>query len=230
MGKRAAADRPASTPRDPARRRRVLDAAKRQFTLYGLKGTRLDAVAAEAGCAKGALYLEFADKETLLRAVVAEVFNKVRERFAAEVLALESPRERLAATLAFAYRQYAAEPLFGRLLRDDPDLAALQPRQDAEVQQARAQVDQLRGWADEGIARGEMRADLDREALPFVLGLLRALPQHLAPLAGYMPGERILAAVVDIFSAGLAARGGAATTRRVASVRRSKSSNTRRRS
>lgn len=224
MAKKAATDRPAGAARDPARRRRVLDAAKRHFTLYGLKGTRLDAVAADAGCAKGALYLEFADKEALLRAVVGEVFDEIRRRFAAEVLVIASPRERLAATLAFAYRQYAAEPLFVRLVRDDPDLAALQPRQEAEVEQARAQVDMLRGWVDEGVERGEIRGDVDREAVPFVLGVLRALPQHLAPVAGYMSGERILAAVVDIFAAGLAARGGVTPTRREASVRRSKAS------
>ena len=227
MAKRATADRPAAVSRDPARRRKVLDAAKRHFTMYGLKGTRLDAVAAEAGCAKGALYLEFADKETLLRAVVAEVFDELRARFAAEVVVLPTPHARLVGTLAFAYRQYAAEPLFARLLRDDPDLAVLQPPQDAEAQaaQARAQIGQLAAWVDQGIEAGELRDDLDREAMPMVLGLLRALPQHVAGLKGFMSGERVLAAVVDIFAAGLAAHGGAVRTRRTASVRRSKTFN-----
>lgn len=222
MVQRAADDRPA-TPRDPARRRRVLDAAKRHFTLYGWRGTRLEAVAAEAGCAKGALYLEFADKETLLRAVVAEVFNGVRARFEAEVASLASARERLVAAVAFTFREYAGEPLFARLLRDDPDLAVLQP-QDADTQaaQARAQISQIRGWVDEGVAAGELRDDLDREALPLVIGLLRALPQHVAPvMPGSVSGERVLAAVVDIFAAGLAARSGGVRTRRT-SVRRSK--------
>ena len=80
----AVARRDVAGPRDPARRRRVLDAAKRHFTLYGLKGTRLDAVAADAGCAKGALYLEFADKEALLIEVVSrgttEEFSSQRRR------------------------------------------------------------------------------------------------------------------------------------------------------
>lgn len=228
MAKRAA-QRPVSTPRDPARRRRVLDAARRHFTLYGLKGTRLDAVAAEAGCAKGALYLEFADKESLLREVVAEVFNKVRARFDAEVLSLASPRERLTATLAFAFREAAAEPMFARLMREDPDLAALQPTSEEHVAAARAQIGELAGWAREGVAAGEIRADLDCDALPFVIGVLRLLPQHLALISPFMPGERVLAAVVDIFAAGLAARSDAPRTRRTASVRRSKTSNQRRR-
>jgi len=232
MVKTAAPARPPSTPRDPARRRRVLEAAKRHFTQYGIKGTRLDAVAAEAGCAKGALYLEFADKESLLRAVVDEVFDHVRTRYAVEVAGLESPLERLVATVRFAFQQHAAEPIFSRLMRDDPDLAVLRPAAAAEAQMAaaRAQVDMLTGWVDEGIGRGEIRGDVDREAVAMVIGLLRMLPQHTGTLAGFMTGERALAAVVDIFAAGLAARAAPATrTRRAASVRRSKSSTQRRR-
>jgi TetR/AcrR family fatty acid metabolism transcriptional regulator len=201
------AERPAAAARDPARRRRVLAAARRMFAAYGFRGTRLDDVAAEAGCAKGALYLEFADKESLLRAVVDEVFAEVRARFEAEVVALPSPRERLVATLRFALREALAEPLFFRLMRDDPELAVLRPPEAAEAQAAaaRAQIGELLGWVDAGVAAGELRPDLDRDALPLVIGLLRALPQHLPMIAGMMPPERVLAAVVDIFAAGLAA-------------------------
>lgn len=198
----------AGGPRDPARRRRVLDAAKQHFTRYGFKGTRLEAVAEEAGCAKGALYLEFPDKEALLREVVEEVFRSVRARFDAEVVSLASPLARLVATLRFAYKMMEVEPIFARLLRDDPELRTLLPAPDEAVKMpaVRAQVEELTAWVDEGIACGELRADLDREALPAVLGLLRHAPLHLPLLMGLLPGERVLAAIVDIFAAGLAAR------------------------
>ncbi|WP_437635773.1 TetR family transcriptional regulator [Sorangium sp. So ce854] len=196
-------------PRDPARRARILEAARRQFAERGFKGTNLDAVAAEAGCAKGALYLEFADKESLLREVVEQAFAAIRARFAAEVLGLESPLDRLVATLRFAYRQQAAEPLFGKLLREDPDLRALRLLDDAATAAAaKAQVAQINGWVDEGIARGEIRPDVDRDAIPFVLGVLRFAPQHLGLVTslGGFAGERTLDAIADIFRAGLAAR------------------------
>jgi AcrR family transcriptional regulator len=195
-------------PRDPARRRRVLDAAKQHFTRYGFKGTRLDAVAEDAGCAKGALYLEFPDKEALLREVVDEVFRSVRARFDAEVVGLPSPLARLVATLRFAFKMLEVEPIFARLLRDDPELALLRPppEQAASMPAVRAQVDELAAWVDEGIACGELRQDLDRDALPFVIGLLRHAPMHLPLSAGLIAGERVLAALLDIFAAGLAAR------------------------
>lgn len=196
-------------PRDPTRRRRILDVAKRHFTARGFKGTRLDAIAEEAGCAKGALYLEFADKQTLLRAVADETFAAVRERFAAEVLAVESPLARLGETLRFAFRQHAREPLFGRLLREDPELRALGfgPRED-DGRAARAQTEQLASWVDEGIARGEIRPDVDREIVPYAIGVLRFAPQHLTITEdlGLMPSERVLDGLVTLFTAGLAAR------------------------
>ncbi|WP_437734592.1 TetR family transcriptional regulator [Sorangium sp. So ce1335] len=196
-------------PRDPARRTRILEAARRQFAERGFKGVNLDAVAAEAGCAKGALYLEFADKESLLREVVEQSFAAIRARFAAEVMGFDSPLERLVATLRFAYRQQAAEPLFGKLLREDPDLRALRLQDDAaSAAAAEAQLAQIYGWVDEGIARGEIRPDVDRDAIPFVLGVLRFAPQHLglATSFGAFSGERTLDAIADIFRAGLAAR------------------------
>ncbi|AUX39150.1 TetR family transcriptional regulator [Sorangium cellulosum] len=196
-------------PRDPARRTRILEAAKRHFAERGFKGVNLDAVAAEAGCAKGALYLEFADKEALLREVIEQSFAAIRARFAAEVMGIDSPLERLVATLRFAYRQQAAEPLFGKLLREDPDLRALRLQDDAaSAAAAKAQVAQIIGWVDEGIARGEIRPDVDRDAIPFVLGVLRFAPQHLGLVtsSGLFAGERTLDAIADIFRAGLAAR------------------------
>jgi AcrR family transcriptional regulator len=195
-------------PRDPTRRRRILDVAKRHFTARGFKGTTLDAIAEEAGCAKGALYLEFADKETLLRAVVQETFAAVRARFAAEVLAIASPLARLGETLRFAYRQLAREPLLTRLMRDDPELRALASSKQKDGRAARAQVEQLVSWVDEGIARGEIRADVDRNIVPYAIGVLKFAPQHLAMTdeLGLMSSERVLDGLVELFLAGLAAR------------------------
>ncbi|PCC73414.1 transcriptional regulator, TetR family [Nannocystis exedens] len=182
--------------------------AKRHFTERGFKGTTLDAVAEEARCAKGALYLEFADKETLLRAVVEETFAAIRSSFTAEVMAIASPLARLGETLRFAYRQYAREPLFGRLLREDPELKALGlGSQEDDGRAARAQIEQLAGWVDEGVALGEIRPDVDRYVVPFAIGVLRTAPQQLALTSGLVAvsQERVLEGLVQLFLAGLAA-------------------------
>ena len=194
--------------RDPTRRARILAAAKEHFARHGWKGTNLDAVAADAGCAKGALYLEFSDKQALLREVVEQAFAGIRARFVEDVLTIASPLERLVGTLRFAHRQWAAEPLFAKLLREDPDLRALGLADDADAARAaKQQIDQLASWVDEGIALGEIRPDVDRAAIPFVIGVLRFAPQHTALGAqlGFFSGERTLDAIVDVFHRGLAA-------------------------
>jgi TetR/AcrR family transcriptional regulator, cholesterol catabolism regulator len=199
---------PPSRSRDPARRRKILEAAKRLFTRVGFKATNLEAIAAEAGCAKGALYLEFEDKQALLREVAMNTFAAIRARFDAEVLPIDSPLERLVATLRFAHRQMVAEPMFAKLMREDPELRALLPASEADVaREARAQIAELRGWVDEGIARGEIRPGVDRDAVPLVLGVLRFAPQHLGVVTslGLFSAERTLEAIVDLFRAGLAA-------------------------
>lgn len=196
--------------RDPGRRQRILDVAKHHFTDRGFVGTRLDDIAAEAGCAKGAIYLEFDDKETLLREVLDRTFADVMGRFTRDVVGLPSPLARLRETLRFAYRQHAAEPLFGRLLRDDPELRFLRGGRDDEWKAGAAdRVAMLRRWVDEGIRAGEIRPDVDRDVIPALIGVLRMVPQHLSLVtqAGSVSGDRVLDAVVDIFGAGLAAPG-----------------------
>jgi AcrR family transcriptional regulator len=196
--------------RDPGRRQRILDVAKRQFAERGFLGTRLDDVASEAGCAKGAIYLEFDDKETLLREVLDRAFRDVMDRFTRDVMGLPSPLARLRETLRFAYREHAAEPLFGRLLRDDPELRLLRGARDEEWKSGAAErAAMIRQWVDEGIRTGEIRPDVDRDVIPALIGVLRMAPQHLGLVtaAGTVSGERVLEAVVDIFAAGLAADG-----------------------
>ncbi|MFV8781469.1 TetR/AcrR family transcriptional regulator [Microbulbifer sp. SA54] len=58
-------------PKDPAKRRAILEAAKTLFLTHGFAGTSMDAVAAEAGVSKLTVYSHFSDKETLFSSAVA---------------------------------------------------------------------------------------------------------------------------------------------------------------
>ena len=199
---------PGARPRDPGRRRRVLDVARGHFARFGFKGARLDAVAEEAGCAKGALYLDFPNKEALLLEVAGEVLAEAGQRYYAEVASLPSPLERLRETVRFTYREMEREPLFERLMRDDPELRVLQPMSTAAAQRAQAQqqITMLRGWVEEGIEKGEIRKDVDKEAIPFLVSILRAIYPHVsAATGGLFSRERLLDAVVEMFARSLAA-------------------------
>jgi AcrR family transcriptional regulator len=196
------------SPRDPGRRRRILDVARAHFARLGFKSTRLDAIAEEAGCAKGALYLEFESKEALLQEVAREVLDEAGKRYFSEVASLPSPLDRLRETVRFAFREMEREPLFDRLMRDDPELRALRPYADAAPQrsQAEQQIAMLRGWVEEGIAKGEIRKDVDAQAVPFLIGVLKAIYPHVsAATGGLYSREKLLDAVVEMFARSLAA-------------------------
>jgi AcrR family transcriptional regulator len=53
-------------------RRRVLDAARREFAARGFDGVSLDQIAAAAGFSKGAVYSNFSDKSDLFLALMDE--------------------------------------------------------------------------------------------------------------------------------------------------------------
>ena len=57
-------------PRDPAKHKAILEAAKRLFMRDGYDGCSMDAIAAEAGVSKLTVYNHFKDKETLYSTAV----------------------------------------------------------------------------------------------------------------------------------------------------------------
>jgi len=57
-------------PKDLAKRRAILDAAKDLFLRNGYDGSSMDAIAAEAGVSKLTVYSHFTDKETLFSAAI----------------------------------------------------------------------------------------------------------------------------------------------------------------
>jgi AcrR family transcriptional regulator len=72
------------TERQAETRRDLIDAAERRFTGQGFHATSIDAVAAEAGYTKGAVYSNFASKEDLFFAVYERrVDRRVEEMEAA---------------------------------------------------------------------------------------------------------------------------------------------------
>lgn len=106
------------TPRWERRKERrpaeLLAAALESFVEHGYAATRLDDIASRAGVSKGTLYLYFANKEELFKALVRENIVSLLERFRAEVALSEQPSEALIGH--FLYRwwsEFGATPLAG---------------------------------------------------------------------------------------------------------------------
>jgi AcrR family transcriptional regulator len=79
-------DAPPRRRRLPEERpRQIIDAAFAEFGEHGLEGARLDEIARRAGVSKGTIYLYFASKDELFRAVVRDKVVTVIEEAEANV-------------------------------------------------------------------------------------------------------------------------------------------------
>lgn len=198
-------------PRDPHRRDRLVEAAREQILLHGFRGLRTQDVAKACGVSKGALFLEFPTREALLIEVVQRILSASAARWMARVAAQPRPLLRLRATLRFVFEERAREPVFDRLLKEDPELRMLQSWAEAPDQQrqADAQLAMLGAWLREGVEDGSIRADLPLELVPFVLSLLRFAHDHVDLATGQRaPRDAVLNALVDLFVSGLATEAG----------------------
>src|SRR5664279_3041314 len=90
---------------------RLLDQGQKQFSAHGLKKTSVEELAAAAGISKGAFYLFYESKESLLMDVV----EQAEERYRLEVLSAVdlpglSPRDRLFAVFHTAFTLWKKFP------------------------------------------------------------------------------------------------------------------------
>ncbi|MFC4015890.1 TetR/AcrR family transcriptional regulator [Nonomuraea purpurea] len=74
-----------------ARRRQVIDAARRCFTRSGFSGTSMQDIFEESGLSAGAVYGYFAGKEELAMAIIDEVLTEITAGFDAVFDADEPP-------------------------------------------------------------------------------------------------------------------------------------------
>lgn len=194
-----AAPRRPGRPRDPEADARILRAALELAAVDGLRGLRMEAVAARAGVGKATVYRRWSSKEDLLtdavRAVARDIeapdLGSVREDY------LALTRE-AAATLSAKTGRLMPQLMLGSA--DDPELHRLCRRVLVDPRRAA-----LRAVLRRGVARGELRGDLDLDlAIDLLIGpiIYRALIS-----GGY--GEAVAgsaADVVDAVLAGIAAR------------------------
>ncbi|MFE0184133.1 TetR/AcrR family transcriptional regulator [Streptomyces olivaceus] len=110
------------TGTEDATARRILDAALEQFTVFGLRRSSVDDVAKRAGVSRVTVYRRFGNKEGLVEQTLLRENSRFFQRLDAAVAALPTMEERVVEGFVVALRHTRAHPLFGGLLRLEPEV------------------------------------------------------------------------------------------------------------
>ena len=179
--------------KDPEADRLILETTHRLLREQGYDRLRMDAVAREAGVARTTIYRRYRDKADLVSAAIKTLRTPVKRS------ATGDARDDLIAHLDSVRRNYGIS-LAGTLLMEEPYNPAL-----LELFRERMVTPQRRFVAEtiqEGIARGEIRPDVDVErVLDLLLGSFFA-----AVFASGRPGPDWPEAIIDALWPSLAAR------------------------
>ena len=195
---------PRWTRRKDARPDEITAAALQLFVERGYAATRLDDVAARAGVAKGTVYLYFANKAELFKAVVREgIVSPIAEMRSLARQFEGSSFELLRLMLSGWWQRIGSRPLSGipKLIIAEagnfPEIARFYIAEVVEPGHAA-----IMGVVQRGVARGEFR-DVDADDTARLIAapmLLTALWRNsLAPFAGASMDEvRFLEAHLDM--------------------------------
>ena len=135
-------------PRANEKRRRIIEAAWRLALRNGLRAATMEALAREAGVAKGTLYAHFPDKDAVFDGVVADLLVELAAAFDRGMRSDGDVAERIGAALAGKYgvvaRAIEGSPHAGEILdahhRYAPRVAAFDQRVETEVAAALAKA------------------------------------------------------------------------------------------
>jgi AcrR family transcriptional regulator len=166
-------------------RARLIDAAIERFAADGL-GASFDAVAADVGVTKGALYHHFGSKDGLVEAVYAEAVRRHADRVV-EASAAGTGRRRLLALIDASARLYGSRTPFYRLLTSLHLTAAMERPALADIARRvqRRQREFMIDLVREGQRDGSIRPELDAEGVGLTVNaaLEGFLTQQLEPPA-----------------------------------------------
>jgi AcrR family transcriptional regulator len=166
-------------------RRALIEAATKRFAAAGAV-TSFDAVAADVGVTKGALYHHFGSKDGLVEAVYVEAVNQHARRVIAASGAGDGAGRMLAVIDSSARLYTSRTPFYRLLIALHHDAATTRPSLAPIARRVQnAQRDYMIGLVRNGQADGSIRADLDAEALGLTVNaaLMGFLVQQLEPVA-----------------------------------------------
>jgi AcrR family transcriptional regulator len=145
----------------PDRREAILDAALDVFSAQGFAAARLDDVAAQAGVAKGTLYLHFRSKQDLFEQLVIHAVKPVLDSAGLLATDPDRPMRDVVASLHHLFRREVLgtrrKEILRLVLAEGPRFPAIAAFYHREV--VTRGLGLIRRLAERGVARGEIRSD-----------------------------------------------------------------------
>ena len=202
--------RPAPRPdRAERTRQKILDAAGHCFAAAGYSKTTVEEIAARAGVSKGIVYHHFSGKEGLLERAIEQLVADWIEVSGLEVWVrrTDSLEDAIAGMLRGSLEYARSHPFVKALFQFDPVvLRAFGTSEGIKRLSTEARARMVAAM-QAGIARGELRSDLDAERLTDLLRMLdMALIDHLlAPDWIDVSDDRFIDTCVDVLFRGMGA-------------------------
>lgn len=153
----------ASWTQDPEGvRRNILAVARAEFVENGLSGARVDEIAAKTSTSKRMIYYYFGDKEGLYRAVLEEMYGRIRTFERSLDLAALPPREAITTLAGFTFDYHADNPDFVRLVMVENIHHARHLENSAKIGELNlSAIDMIREIYERGRREGVFREGLD---------------------------------------------------------------------
>lgn len=137
------------------RRREILDAARSVFARHGFTRGVVDAIAKEAGLAKGTIYLYFRSKKEIYKAVLQSDMEALKKRNLERIDAAGSLKEKLRAFIVSRLENAEEKREFFRIMDSEPGTLSYTRSQYREW--LREPVLRLAAALSEASSRGEIR-------------------------------------------------------------------------
>ena len=147
--------------RKAARRAEILAAAREVFSAKPFETASVSEIAALAGCVEGTLYTYFKGKRDLYDAVLAEFYDRLIEDIGPRFESIQGTTDRLRFLIARHLQIAFDDPGIARMIRSESRVTTDYFGSKLHALNRRYSRFLLRTIAD-GVARGDLRADLDQ--------------------------------------------------------------------
>jgi AcrR family transcriptional regulator len=146
------------------RRRDILEAARGRFVVDGYSRARLNDIALDAGLSKGGVYFHFKSKREIFDALIDEDFERVMLALKAMRGLTGSCTDKLISFAQAGFRSSITNPVVPRFFIVMGEMALAHDDVRARVQEIHeAFVTEVRAILEGGVAKGELRQDLDTD-------------------------------------------------------------------